>query len=67
MRNLRIHNARIWNADAATLFDGAVEITGNRISAVLRGADRPDVIDAAGQTLMPGMVIGHCTRPLSSS
>jgi len=60
-----IHNARIWDADTGTLFDGAAEIRGNRIAklhkgAVSPGTGRDDAIDAGGQTLMPGLVEGHC-------
>ena len=65
MGTILIRNARIWDADAGELYDGAAEITGNRISAVHRkdveaGAGRADVIDAGGMTLMPGLVEGHC-------
>jgi len=65
MATLLIRNARIWDAEAGTLFDGAVEISGNRIAEVHRkdiaaGDGRGDVIDAGGKTLMPGMVEGHC-------
>lgn len=60
-----IHNARIWDADKGALFNGAVEVRGNRISAIHRGEvpaseGRDDIIDADGMTLMPGLVEGHC-------
>ena len=64
MTTLLIRNAKIWDADAGALFDGAVEITGNRISAVhhtdVEAAAADNVIDADGMTLMPGLVEGHC-------
>ena len=65
MTSILINCAQVWDADKAELFEGAVEVTGNRISKVHRKSvdattDREDVIDAGGQTLMPGMVEGHC-------
>jgi predicted amidohydrolase YtcJ len=65
MSTILIRNARIWDEEAGTLFDGAAEIRGNRIARVHRkdvaaGDGRGDVIDAGGRTLMPGLVEGHC-------
>ena len=65
MGTILIRNARIWDADAGALFAGAVEIRGNRIAKVHRqdvaaASGHDDVVDAAGMTLMPGMVEGHC-------
>lgn len=65
MTGLLIRNARVWDEEAGVLFDGAAEIRGNRIAKLHRqdvtaGEGRGDVIDAAGKTLMPGLVEGHC-------
>jgi len=65
MTSILINNAKVWDADNAALFDGAVEIKENRISKVHRKSvdattGRDDVLDAEGRTLMPGMVEGHC-------
>ncbi|HMB47602.1 MAG TPA: amidohydrolase family protein [Afifellaceae bacterium] len=65
MSTLLINNAQIWDAEKGSLYPGAVEIRGNRITKVQRGdvsadPDGGDIIDAGGMTLMPGMVEGHC-------
>lgn len=65
MKTLLIRNVRIWDADAGELFDGSVEIKGNRIAKVSHtdtdaANGRDDVLDAGGKTLMPGLVEGHC-------
>jgi imidazolonepropionase-like amidohydrolase len=65
MATTLFRNARIWDADAGALFSGAVEVRGNRIGKIHRqdvpaAVDSGDVVDAAGMTLMPGMVEGHC-------
>lgn len=65
MSTILIRNARVWDEEAGTLYDGAAEIRGNRIARVHRkdvaaGDGRGDVIDAGGRTLMPGLVEGHC-------
>ncbi len=61
-----IGNVMIWDGVADAPFPGEVLISGNRIAAVARGAERigrdraAEVIDGAGRTLMPGLVEGHC-------
>ena len=57
-------NLRLFDGVAARLHDGrSVLVEGGRISAVLRGADRPtegvQIIDCGGRTLMPGLIDAH--------
>ena len=64
MPNTIITNTRILDCSGADPFAGEVEIQGNRIKTIAREHDaiaRKDhtVIDAAGATLMPGMVEAH--------
>lgn len=57
--DLVIHNARILDGTGAPAFDGDLEVTGDRISAVGRvGAGRRE-IDAGGLVLSPGFVDTH--------
>lgn len=65
MADICITNARIWDGEAETTFEGTVVIEGSRITKVAEGdldaASLPgDRIDGSGLTLMPGMVEGHC-------
>jgi imidazolonepropionase-like amidohydrolase len=58
-------NAAIFDGSGADLYPGEVLIEGNRITAVARDGERidrqrvADVVDAAGATLMPGLVEPH--------
>jgi len=59
-----IRNAQIFDATGATPYAADVLVQGNRIRAVATDLGSIDaigaeVIDAAGMTLMPGMVEGH--------
>lgn len=59
-----IENAMIWDGTGADAFPGSVVVRGNRIAAVVKGnetapAEGCERIDAAGKTLMPGLVEGH--------
>jgi imidazolonepropionase-like amidohydrolase len=59
-----ITNARILDGTGREPFAGSVRVEGNRIAAVIAGAtpagaDGATVIDAAGATLMPGLVESH--------
>ncbi|MGE0310392.1 MAG: amidohydrolase family protein [Lautropia sp.] len=70
MSSILLTNARIWDArpesspDAPPL-PGELLVEGNRIAALARAGERIDrsraeqVIDCAGQFLMPGLVEGH--------
>ena len=60
-----IQNAAVFDGENAEAFPAEVEITGERITKVVRGGERlaldgAAVIDGTGMTLMPGMVEGHC-------
>ena len=64
MPRLLITNAQIFDGSGSGLFPGHVLIEGGRIRAVAPRAERLDaddarVIDAAGATLMPGMIEAH--------
>ena len=58
-----ITNARILDGTGREPFSGSVRVEGHRIAAVTPGAAAPavgaTVIDAAGATLMPGLVESH--------
>ncbi len=59
-----ITNARILDGSGRPPFTGAVRVEGHRIADILTGAAVPaaggaTVIDAAGATLMPGLVESH--------
>jgi imidazolonepropionase-like amidohydrolase len=59
-----ITNARILDGTGTAPFTGAVRVEGNRITEVTPGTTPPpargaSVIDAAGATLMPGLVESH--------
>ena len=72
MRTL-IQNARVFDGSGAPSRPGWVVVEGNRIASIGQGAaDRADrscdrVIDAAGRTLMPGMVESHAHLTWGSS
>ncbi len=58
-------NAKVIDGSGEAAFQGDVLVEGNRIKTVAReagaiAADGAEVIDCAGQTLMPGMVCAHC-------
>ena len=64
MSRIIIRNAQVFDATGAPPYPADVLVEGNRIRAVAtdRGAldaTGAEVIDAAGMTLMPGMVEGH--------
>jgi imidazolonepropionase-like amidohydrolase len=63
MTPLLIANARILDGTGRPPFAGTVRIEGNRIAAVTPGPSAPaagaTVLDAAGATLMPGLVESH--------
>jgi imidazolonepropionase-like amidohydrolase len=59
-----ITNARILDGTGKAPFSGAVRVEANRITEITPGATPPpargaSVIDAAGATLMPGLVESH--------
>ncbi len=64
MANTIITNARVLDCTGADPFDGEIEIQGNRIKTLTTDGNSiaregQDVVDAAGATLMPGMVEAH--------
>lgn len=64
MANVLFTNVRIFDGTGAQPYAGQVLVQGNRISRISRGASAMPlsgvtVIDAAGATLMPGMVEAH--------
>ncbi len=72
MKPILFTNAKIFDGSGSGLFDGEIRIIGNRIDAVAKSGEKlqregADVLDAAGMTLMPGMVEahGHLTWPSS--
>lgn len=65
MGAVTIQNGLVWDGVADTASPATVLVDGNRIVKVVPGGEAagelpPDVIDAKGMTLMPGMVEGHC-------
>lgn len=66
MTDLIVTNALVVaaNADGTVIPDGAVAVSGGRIERVGRaadiGRDAPDVVDADGMLLMPGLINMHC-------
>jgi len=72
MRTL-IRDARIFDGSGSALQTGSVLVDGNRIARVGYGDDAlaeesaDTVIDAAGRTLMPGMVEAHAHLTWASS
>src|SRR5215470_6346068 len=59
-----ITNARILDGTGRAPFTGAVRVEGNRITEITSGPTPPpargaSIIDAAGATLMPGLVESH--------
>jgi imidazolonepropionase-like amidohydrolase len=73
MDRMLLANARILDGSGAEPFPGDVLVEGPRIAAVQRGGGLPRgdarVIDAAGATLMPGLVEphGHVSYPDAAS
>jgi len=64
MGSIVIRNASIWDATGAPAFPGEVLIEGNTIKTIAPApatipANGAVEIDAAGKTLMPGLVEGH--------
>jgi len=64
MTRTLIRDCRVFDGSGAALFPADVLIDGARIAAVARSrgqleAAGAEIIDAAGRTLMPGMVEGH--------
>jgi imidazolonepropionase-like amidohydrolase len=64
MANVVFTNVRIFDGSGAQPYTGEVFIQGNRIARIARGgraapASSVQTIDAAGATLMPGMVEAH--------
>ena len=60
--DLAIVNARVWTGvDDRVMEDATVEVRGGRIERVHRGAPAAGlpVLDAAGKTLIPGLVDNH--------
>lgn len=61
--DLLVTNVRVFVGTGAEAIEGAtVAVTGNRIEAISKGdinAPGARVIDAAGKTLMPGLINGH--------
>jgi imidazolonepropionase-like amidohydrolase len=57
-----LKGASVWDGTGKDTFVADVAVQGNRIKAVGTDVDSTgaDVIDAAGMTLMPGLVEGHC-------
>jgi imidazolonepropionase-like amidohydrolase len=57
-------NVYVWDGDGGTARPADVLVVDNRIETVAARPDQPDpagaeIIDAAGMTLMPGLVEGH--------
>jgi imidazolonepropionase-like amidohydrolase len=69
MSGILFKDATIWDGSGARPFAGNVLVRGQRIAAISPGAgnlpcdpariDDVQIIDAAGMTLMPGLVEGH--------
>jgi imidazolonepropionase-like amidohydrolase len=64
MANVLFTNVRIFDGSGAMPYSGSVQVQGNRIARVTRGAAPAavagiTVIDGAGAFLMPGMVEAH--------
>ena len=66
MSGTLISNVSIFDGLSDAAYPGEVLIQGNRIKAVVKGAEHigreaaSEIIDGQGMTLMPGMVEGHC-------
>ena len=65
MTALTIRNAMVWDGVSDANYPATVVIDGNTIAKVIRkgqpeGDTPPETIDAQGNSLMPGMVEGHC-------
>lgn len=70
MTSILFTNVMIFDGTGTPLVPGEVEVQGNRIVAVARGAERLEregrrLVDGDGATLMPGLVNthGHLTYP----
>ena len=62
--DLLLTNVLIFDGEGPGLFRGEVRLSGQRIAAVARGAERlerrdANLVDGAGMTLMPGLVEAH--------
>lgn len=65
MTAFTIRNAMVWDGVSDASYPATVVIEGNVIAKVIRkgapeGDTPPETIDAQGNSLMPGMVEGHC-------
>ncbi len=65
MTALTIRNAIVWDSISDADYPAAVVIDRKTIAMVIRkgepeGDTPPETIDAQGNSLMPGMVEGHC-------
>jgi imidazolonepropionase-like amidohydrolase len=62
-----IANANILDGTGREPFRGSIRVEGERIAAVIPGAETPDatVIDGRGATLMPGLIESHAHLSLA--
>jgi len=72
MNRILFVNVGVWDATGAATYPGEVLVEGNRISKVAKGSERlprdgAETIDAAGCTLIPGLVEGHAHPSFSNA